>query len=284
MNTVVEELFGGIVYATNAHKVWEDLKEHFDKVNQVRIYQLHREITTLAQGTDSVSTYFSKLKNLWSEYDVVMPSPSCECVRSKDYIDHLYQLRLIQFLSSLNDSYDQARRQILLKSITPSINQAYAMVIENEIQHSACLITATENSAPVAMQSSRNQTYNQGNQPFRGKKLQCDYCHFTGQTRDNYYKLNGYPSDWKHKKRNEFGNGGASGARGVRTQNYGNNGGHTAHNGPQYDNNGSHTSYNGTQSFSYANNISGKLDDPGQVASSSHAVNNAFVAKKSWVY
>lgn len=27
MNTVAEELLGGIVYATNAHKVWEDLRE-----------------------------------------------------------------------------------------------------------------------------------------------------------------------------------------------------------------------------------------------------------------
>lgn len=158
MNTVAEELLGGIMYATSAHEVWIDLKERFDKVNRVRIYQLHREITTLAQGTDSVSTYFSKLKNLWNEYDAVVPSPSWECVRSKYYIDHLYKLRLIQFLSGLNDSYDQARRQ--LKIVTPSINQAYAMVIEDEVQHSASLMTAIENSAPVAMQSSRNQIYN----------------------------------------------------------------------------------------------------------------------------
>lgn len=97
MNTVVEDLLGGIVYATSAHKVWEDLNERFE---------LHREITNLSQGTDSISTYFSKLKNLWSEYDAVVPSPSYECARSKDYVDHLYQLRLIRFLSGLNDSYD----------------------------------------------------------------------------------------------------------------------------------------------------------------------------------
>ena len=64
MNTVAEELLGGIVYAKSAHQVWEDLKERFDKVNRIRIYQLHREIMTLAQGTDSVSTYVSKIKSL----------------------------------------------------------------------------------------------------------------------------------------------------------------------------------------------------------------------------
>ncbi|KAL3347580.1 hypothetical protein AABB24_021314 [Solanum stoloniferum] len=206
MNTVAEELIGGIVYATSAHKIWEDLKERFDKVNRIRIYQLHREITTFAQGTNSISTYFSKLKSLWDEYDAIVPSPSYECLKSKDYVDHLYQLRLIQFLSGLNNSYDQARRQILLKSVSPTINQAYAMIIEDEIQHSAYLATVNNKIDPVIMQSSRNQTYAQGNQNFRGRKLQFEYCHLNSHTKDNCYKLIGYPTDWKHKKKNDYGN------------------------------------------------------------------------------
>lgn len=35
MNTVFPNLFSGIVYYFNAHLVWKDLKERFDKVNQV---------------------------------------------------------------------------------------------------------------------------------------------------------------------------------------------------------------------------------------------------------
>lgn len=137
MNTVSEELLSGIVYATNSFSVWNDLKERFDKVNRVRIYQLHRDITTLSQGTDSVSHYFSKLKTLWNEYDAIVPNPCSSCSQSKEYNNHLEQMRLIQFLSSLNESYDQARRQILLKGTTPSMNQAYAMIIEDETQHSS---------------------------------------------------------------------------------------------------------------------------------------------------
>jgi len=89
MNTVSEKLLSGIVYATNALSVWNDLKERFDKVNRVRIYQMHKEITTLSQGTDIVSHYFSKLKTLWNEYDAVIPSPYCACPKSKEYTDHL---------------------------------------------------------------------------------------------------------------------------------------------------------------------------------------------------
>lgn len=67
-------------------------------MNRVRVYQLHREINTLSQGADSVATYFTKLKNLWIKYNVVVPAPSCDCPRSKDYADKLSELRLKQYL------------------------------------------------------------------------------------------------------------------------------------------------------------------------------------------
>ncbi|XP_075076488.1 uncharacterized protein LOC142163133 [Nicotiana tabacum] len=111
MNTVSPELLSGIVYASNTHLVWEDLKERFDKVNRVRIFQLHREIATISQGTDSVSTYFTKLKELWAEYDAMVLIPN-----SKEYVEQLQQQRLMQFLSGLNETCDQARRQILMKT------------------------------------------------------------------------------------------------------------------------------------------------------------------------
>nr|XP_009768762.1 PREDICTED: uncharacterized protein LOC104219738 [Nicotiana sylvestris] len=134
MNTVAPHLFSGIVYASDAHLVREDLRERFDKVNRVRIFQLHREIATISQGTDSVSMYFTRLKELWAEYDAMIPSPNCGCLKSKENVEHFLQQRLLQFLSGLNDSYDQARRQIIMKTTEPTLNQAYAMIIERESQ------------------------------------------------------------------------------------------------------------------------------------------------------
>ncbi|XP_075110420.1 uncharacterized protein LOC142181304 [Nicotiana tabacum] len=108
---------------------WEDLKERFDKVNRMTIFQLHREIATISQGTDSISMYFTKLKELRAEYDAMVPSTSL-----KEYADYLQRQRLLQFLSGLNDSYAQARRHILMKSVEPALNQAYALVVEDETQ------------------------------------------------------------------------------------------------------------------------------------------------------
>lgn len=79
MNSVSKYLLNGIVYGSNAHAVWEDLKERFNKVNRMRTFQLHKEIATISQGTNSVSMYHSRLKELWDEYDMIEPVPSCSC-------------------------------------------------------------------------------------------------------------------------------------------------------------------------------------------------------------
>lgn len=63
----------------------------------------------LVQGLSSVSVYYSKLKVLWDEYDLIMPPPSYDCPKSREFSDHLQYQRVLQFLMGLNDSYSQAR-------------------------------------------------------------------------------------------------------------------------------------------------------------------------------
>lgn len=79
MNGVSKELLRGIVYSSYTTVVWNDLKESFDKIEGSHILQLHKEITTIHQGTDTISTYFSKLRAKWVEFDSIAPVPSCDC-------------------------------------------------------------------------------------------------------------------------------------------------------------------------------------------------------------
>ncbi|KAH0711901.1 hypothetical protein KY289_007860 [Solanum tuberosum] len=130
MNTISEDLLSGIVYATTAFSVWEDLKERFDKMNRMRIYQLH---------------------------------------------------------SGLNDSYDQARRQILSKRI----DKPESIVL--------------------------NVNKNQGREYHKGKR--CEFCHYTGQPKENYCKLIGYPEDWKQRRKSGSGNGTSSRSGYCNTRN-----------------------------------------------------------------
>ena len=122
------------MYASDAAMVWEDLNERFNKVDGSRSYQLHREICTLHQGNLTVSTYFTKLRVLWDEFDALVPPPTCDCDISKMYIDHLQFLRLFDFLMGLNKIYSHAKRQILMMNPLPNVIKAYVMITSDESQ------------------------------------------------------------------------------------------------------------------------------------------------------
>ncbi|XP_070012538.1 uncharacterized protein LOC142162404 [Nicotiana tabacum] len=134
MNVVSTELLSGIVYKSSAHKVWTDLKDRYDKVNGSRIFFLHKEIATLSQGISLVYAYFSKLTDLWEEYDALMLCPGRDCLESKSYFEHFEYQRLLQFLMGLNETYSQPRSQILMMSPVPTVNKAYSMIVSEESQ------------------------------------------------------------------------------------------------------------------------------------------------------
>ena len=51
MNTVSKSLISTVIYGSDAHSVWEDLRERFDKVNASRAFYLHKELVTMSQRT-----------------------------------------------------------------------------------------------------------------------------------------------------------------------------------------------------------------------------------------
>lgn len=89
MNSVSSDLLGGVVYSSSALDVWYDLKERFDKIDGSRTYNLHQEIASLSQGAQSKCVYVTKLKDLWDESESLVPSPACNCERSRDFLAYL---------------------------------------------------------------------------------------------------------------------------------------------------------------------------------------------------
>ncbi|XP_075095178.1 uncharacterized protein LOC142173480 [Nicotiana tabacum] len=162
MNSVRPGMLSSVLYASDAHKVWEDLKKRFDKVNGSRFLYLHREIHNLTQGTMTIADYFSKLKNLWGEFNALMPCPTCHCPEYKKYAQHFEAYRLLQFLQSM---------------------------------------LVTEGVESIELCSNKGNGGSGGNYKFKKNQVQCEYCHFKGHTKENYYKLIGYPHDFKTKKK-----------------------------------------------------------------------------------
>lgn len=78
MSSISKDLLSYVVYAFNVSTVWNDLKERFEKENRSKVFLLHKEIPALENGTQSISTYFTELKDLWVEFDSLMPCPGCK--------------------------------------------------------------------------------------------------------------------------------------------------------------------------------------------------------------
>ncbi|XP_019241987.1 PREDICTED: uncharacterized protein LOC109222031 [Nicotiana attenuata] len=201
MNAVSTELLSGIVYKSNAHKVWTDMKDKYDKVDGSRIFFLHKEIATLSQGISLVSAYFSKLTDLWEEYDALMPCPGCDCPESKSYFEHFEYQRLLQFLMGLNETYSQPRSQILMMSPVPTVNKAYSMIVSEESQRALGKFSQSidiGNGTTLFTNKGMNSANNY--KPRRGN-LFCGYCNYKEHTRDTCFKLHGYPADFKMRKK-----------------------------------------------------------------------------------
>ncbi|XP_069153734.1 uncharacterized protein [Solanum lycopersicum] len=233
MNTVSKGLISTVIYGSDAHTVWEDLRERFDKVNASRAFYLHKELVTMSQGTSSVSIYFSRLRKLWDEAETLIPCPSCACPESKQYIKHLQFHQLWQSLMGLNESYAHARSHVLMQIPVPSVNQAYVMIVSVESQriHGAgntsspaeglSETTLMSNRMSLSSQSGNGGYYNNNtassgtgrgvsnfqNNGYRNKgygdgrtsysagksQLYCEFCHYKGHTKETCYKLHGYP-------------------------------------------------------------------------------------------
>ncbi|GMJ15195.1 hypothetical protein HRI_005188700 [Hibiscus trionum] len=195
LNTVTSELSVGIVFASNAAQVWKDLKEQFDKVDGSRIVYLHREIATASQGDSSISTYFTRLRLLWDEYNSLVPVSVCDCDVSSQNSKHLAQQNLFQFLMGLNETYMAIRSQILLMQPLPTVNQAYSMLVQEESQQAQ--------SSGISPLSDVTALYSNtsGSSDRRRFSGICDFFKICGHKRDSCYRLHGFPSDFKFTKK-----------------------------------------------------------------------------------
>ncbi|KAJ0041240.1 hypothetical protein Pint_26645 [Pistacia integerrima] len=106
--------------------------------------------------------------------------------------------KLLQFLMGLNETYIQARGQILMMTPLPSINQAYCMLITEEIQRN--INTHPPDDTPLES----TILFSSSHQSTKSKKnwnLVCEHCSVKGHKKENCYRLIGYPPDFKFTKK-----------------------------------------------------------------------------------
>lgn len=105
----------------------------------------------------------------------------------------------------LNDSYLQDRSQILLMTPLPSVNQGYAMIMNDEGQK--IMISSSTGVFGAAPSTSYDPTSfytkidTQSYQKFKKDySIQCDYCKIKVLLKKHCYRLVRYPPSFNKKK------------------------------------------------------------------------------------
>ncbi|XP_071688885.1 uncharacterized protein [Rutidosis leptorrhynchoides] len=111
LGSVIEDLYSGQIFSTNASDVWKELKETYDKIDTSIIYNLHHQINTLKQAVTS-------------------------------HKDHVKMMQLMQFLMGLND--DTTHKD---ESSSSASSSAHAVLTNDQLMKLLSLIN--ENATPV---------------------------------------------------------------------------------------------------------------------------------------
>ena len=178
--------------------MWTELKDRFTQQNGHRIFQLRRDLATLRQDKDSVSSYFGNLKTLWDEMIVYNPMPLCTCGQLKVLNERYQRDYVIQFLMGLNDQYTNARDQIMLIEPLPSINKVFSLIQQQEQHHQLTNDTPSCESMALASKfvNTPFKTINRNFTSHRKERPYCQHCRTQGHTLENCYKAGNAELTW----------------------------------------------------------------------------------------
>ncbi|XP_074339691.1 uncharacterized protein LOC141677589 [Apium graveolens] len=204
LNSVSVDIRNSMVYIITARDIWLDLEVRYAQSNVPKLFNLRKELSHLEQGSLSLSGYFTRFRTINDELDSVVNKPryicaQCTCQVNAKLIESEQNVQLTHFLMGLNDTYTAIRGQILLMKPLPTLNQSYAILLQEENQrniHNAVSVTNDNVAMSVKTQSNpfKPQARFQVNKKGSDATIICEFCHMSGHLKEKCYCIHGYPS------------------------------------------------------------------------------------------
>ncbi|XP_013624594.1 PREDICTED: uncharacterized protein LOC106330710 [Brassica oleracea var. oleracea] len=137
VNAVEKKIAKSIMYLDTARQMWLDIHDQFKQSDGPRTAEIKQQIFAEVQGSQSISDYYTKLKQLWEELkNHESPYTCCcgrpDCVSLKRIVDREEQDHILKFLTGLNDTFTTTRGQILMMEPRPNISKVFNLVSQEE--------------------------------------------------------------------------------------------------------------------------------------------------------
>lgn len=101
LNSVSKDFAEAFLHTTTSRSLWKELAERFGGSNGPRLFQLKSEINMLQQGNYSIMIYYTKLKKLWDELDLLKVYPNCQCGIRKNCVCNIQSRIVILMLENM---------------------------------------------------------------------------------------------------------------------------------------------------------------------------------------
>ena len=203
VNAVDKPIARSIMYLDTTHQMWRDIHDQFKQSDGPRTADIKQQIFAEVQGTQRISDYYTKLKQLWEElknhdspYTCCCGSP--ECASSKHIAQRDEQDKVLKFLMGLNDSFTATRGQIFMMEPKPTLTKVFNLCSQEERQRS---MKSTSNMVFQASQDTIQTdsivaTYSGGYNKQKTRRIR-SHCGLLGHTVNRCYNLHGYPPGYK---------------------------------------------------------------------------------------
>ncbi|XP_076908792.1 uncharacterized protein LOC143565815 [Bidens hawaiensis] len=211
-------LAGNLTEFPTAKLLWDALVVTYSSGrDKLQTFSLHVKSNDIKQNDNSLEDFWITLQGVWGEIDRIDPNPM-KCPEDiQTYLKIRSEQKLFQFLNALDQKYDHIKREILRLEPLPIVEAAYA-VVRKEAAHQNILGAASNNTNDIAARLIATETeglglITKGHRRFEGKKygpstkeekshLKCTHCGMTKHTKEQCFKLVGYPEWWSdgHKK------------------------------------------------------------------------------------
>lgn len=207
VNSVDTKIAKSIMYLPTARRMWLDIHDQFKQSDGPRTADIKQQIFAETQGSQSVSDYYTKLKQLWEELkNHESPYTCCcslsQCASLKRIIERDEQDHILKFLTGLNDTFTATRGQILMMEPRPNISKVFNLVCQEERQRSMKSTSAVAfNISQTNPDESVVAAYTGGYNKNRPRPV-CSHCGLVGHVVTKCYKLHGYPQGYKNSNSN----------------------------------------------------------------------------------
>lgn len=196
-----------------AKSLWDALVVTYSSgKDKLQTFDLHVKANEIKQNEMSLEDLWIIMQGIWGEIDRRDPNPMKCAIDIATYNKARTEQKLFQFLNAIDHRYDSIKREIMRGDPLPTPEGAYAAV-RKETAHQSILtgntnegngLTVTglneNDGAGFIARNQRRTDRGQSSGSFSRidkSKLKCDHCGMMKHTKEQCFKIVGYPEWWK---------------------------------------------------------------------------------------